>query len=264
QDLQNRWFDFGADSHINTYQHIRLTQDLPSQSGWLWSRLPLTQPNYQIEFEFKVGGKGSGIVGDGFAVWLTELGPVFGSRDNFHGLGVFFDTYANKRGSRQWPYVMAMNGDGATYDNDNDGEKNEIGGCHSNFRDRSIPTKGRLTYSEAASTVKLQLQVDDENRWDDCFTLFDIKLPVSPYLGFTAHTGEVHDAHDIISVSTTAIEKAEHIKPQQSYNTSPPRSRSGNSGFFGALKFIAGSVVFVGVVYAAYKFSQKKDHNKRF
>ena len=46
-------------------------------------------------------GKGDGLFGDGFAVWLTkervEMGPVFGNRDNFEGLGIFFDTYANSR-----------------------------------------------------------------------------------------------------------------------------------------------------------------------
>lgn len=34
-------------------------------------------------------------------VWLTKQrstpGPVFGSVDNFEGLGVFFDTYDNER-----------------------------------------------------------------------------------------------------------------------------------------------------------------------
>lgn len=59
--------------------------------------------NFQVEFEFAVGGKGDGLVGDGFAVWLTkeraEPGPVFGNRDNFEGMGIFFDTYANARQS---------------------------------------------------------------------------------------------------------------------------------------------------------------------
>lgn len=34
-------------------------------------------------------------------VWLTKdrltPGPVFGSKDNFNGLGIFFDTYDNER-----------------------------------------------------------------------------------------------------------------------------------------------------------------------
>ncbi|RSH91736.1 hypothetical protein EHS25_009105 [Saitozyma podzolica] len=54
-DLQNRWWDFGADAVINTNKHIRLTQDRPSQTGWLWSRMPLSVPNWQVDVEFKVG-----------------------------------------------------------------------------------------------------------------------------------------------------------------------------------------------------------------
>ncbi|KAG0298641.1 hypothetical protein BGZ98_000135, partial [Dissophora globulifera] len=151
QELQNRWFDFAGDTIINTNRHIRLTQDKPSQTGILWSRLPITASNFQIEFEFKVGGKSDGLCGDGFAVWLTkeraEMGPVFGNRDNFEGLGIFFDTYANSRQAHTFPYVTAMLGDGKTkYDSDSDGNSNSIGSCESDFRGQNIPTKGRISY----------------------------------------------------------------------------------------------------------------------
>lgn len=39
-ELQNRWFDFGGDTVINTNRHIRLTsRRLQGQQGYLWSRL---------------------------------------------------------------------------------------------------------------------------------------------------------------------------------------------------------------------------------
>jgi hypothetical protein len=38
----------------NTNKHIRLTQDRQSETGWLWSRMPIRVNNYQIEVEFKV------------------------------------------------------------------------------------------------------------------------------------------------------------------------------------------------------------------
>lgn len=71
-----------------------------------------------------MGGQAGHLYGDGFAskdhicihawmafstrftysillVWLTKdrlsPGPVFGSKDNFNGLGIFFDTYDNER-----------------------------------------------------------------------------------------------------------------------------------------------------------------------
>ncbi|KAG5352748.1 hypothetical protein C0989_000687 [Termitomyces sp. Mn162] len=84
QDLQNRWWDFGADAYVNTNKHIRLTQNRPSQMGWLWSRLALTAVNFVVEVEFKVSGDSSHLFGDGLAIWLTRErkieGPVFGNK----------------------------------------------------------------------------------------------------------------------------------------------------------------------------------------
>jgi len=58
--------------------------------------------NWQMVIQFSVHGQGKNLFGDGFAVWyakeLGELGPVFGSKDYFTGLGVFFDTYSNHNG----------------------------------------------------------------------------------------------------------------------------------------------------------------------
>jgi mannose-binding lectin 2 len=68
------------------------------------------------------------------AMWIirerAQVGPVFGSVDRFTGLGIFFDTYKNGRSGTIFPYVMAMLGDGQTsYDNFNDGQANDVGGC---------------------------------------------------------------------------------------------------------------------------------------
>lgn len=80
-----------------------------------------------------MSGTGS-LYGDGFAMWLTKdraiQGDVFGSKDDFEGLGIFFDTYKNNRPGTVFPYVMAMVGDGKTkYDKGNDGKANEVAGC---------------------------------------------------------------------------------------------------------------------------------------
>jgi len=132
-DMSSRWFDFGGDTIIRTDQYIRLASDAPSQSGWVFSRIPLTATNWEVEFEFSIAGKGH-LHGDGFAMWITkdraQPGPVFGHKDQFEGLGIFFDTYKNNRPGVVFPYVMAMLGDGkTTYDSANDGKANEIGGC---------------------------------------------------------------------------------------------------------------------------------------
>ena len=110
-----------------------MTSDRPSQSGWIYSRVPLTATNWQIEVEFSINGKGN-LFGDGFAMWVTKTraqqGDVFGMQDKFEGLGIFFDTYKNNRPGVVFPYVMAMMGDGQTsYDKSTDGKDNELAGC---------------------------------------------------------------------------------------------------------------------------------------
>lgn len=132
-DMQSRWFDFGGDAIIRTDRYIRLASDLPSQAGWIFSRVPLTATNWEIEIEFKISGQGN-LFGDGMAMWVTkdraQQGDVFGMKDNFEGLGIFFDTYKNNRPGVVFPYVMAMLGDGQTaYDKNNDGKANELAGC---------------------------------------------------------------------------------------------------------------------------------------
>lgn len=131
--MQSRWFDFGGDTLIRADKYIRLTAEQHSRAGWLFSRVPLTASNWEIEVEFKVHGTQT-LYGDGMAMWLTkeraQQGTVFGSADKFEGLGIFIDTYKNNRPGTVFPYVMAMMGDGQTsYDKEADGKANELAGC---------------------------------------------------------------------------------------------------------------------------------------
>ncbi|PLB39518.1 legume-like lectin family protein [Aspergillus candidus] len=209
-DFQSRWFDFGGDTVIRADKYVRLTADRPSQQGWIFSRVPLTATNWEIEVEFNIHGEGN-LHGDGFAMWLTKQratqGPVFGSADNFEGLGIFFDTYKNNRPGTSFPYVMAMMGDGkSSYDQAHDGKSNELAGCSARgLRGASVPTKARLTYFQDKS-LTLDLQYKAENTWTNCFTLTapetNIAIPSVAYLGFSGETGELSDNHDIISVKS--------------------------------------------------------------
>ena len=64
--MQSRWWDFGgnaiirADQYANPervcnhrmlmiYRYIRLTSDRPSQEGWIFSRVPLTATNWEVD-----------------------------------------------------------------------------------------------------------------------------------------------------------------------------------------------------------------------
>jgi len=248
QDLQNRWWDFGADAYVNTNKHIRLTRNRPSEMGWLWSRLPITAANFVIEVEFKVSGSKGHLFGDGLAIWLTrgrvQPGPVFGNVDKFDGLGVFLDTYANSRHAYAFPRVVGMLGDGKTeYDQAHDGEKNSIGGCSANFRSTNVATKLKLTYMKGGYLdVKIHYKAWDD--WTTCFTLRNVTLPDSPYLGFSAMTGDVADDHDIIGISTYSAILSSTDTPRNKF----AKGLAPDVAAPGWLWFIAKFLLFLGAV----------------
>lgn len=260
--MQSRWFDFGGSTVVRTDQYIRLTGQHPSSAGWVFSRVPLTATNWAVEVEFKIHGTGN-LFGDGMAMWFTteraQGGPVFGMKDQFEGLGLFFDTYKNNRPGTVFPYVMAMIGDGkTTYDQANDGKANELAGCSvRGVRNADIPTKALVTYFQDKSlTVDIMYKKEDE--WTRCFEVKNIKLPGVPYLGFSAETGELSDNHDIISVQTRNLYSASGSSStnagaagSKDYSRSKGgsrRSKKGGSWMMFFLKFM----LFGLLVVAAY------------
>ncbi|PHH79084.1 hypothetical protein CDD80_5643 [Ophiocordyceps camponoti-rufipedis] len=275
-ELQSRWFDFGGDTIVRTDSYIRLTSDRASQSGWLFSRVPLTATNWEIEVEFKISGKNN-LYGDGLAMWITkqrgQIGPVFGSIDRFEGLGIFIDTYKNGRQGTSFPYVMAMAGDGhISYDKSTDGKDHELAGCSARgLRSATMPTKLRLTYVQDKQ-LRLELQYKVEGEWELCFeTTKPPTLPNVAYLGFSAETGELSDNHDIISVAAKnlynhpAAAGASSSKQGSSSHGAPPSSLRPRGGswtwFFTKMMLL---IVVVAGGYAGWTAWRAKSRSHRF
>jgi mannose-binding lectin 2 len=274
-DLQSRWFDFGGSTVIRADQYIRLTGNHPSEAGWLFSRVPLTATNWEVEFEFKIHGSGT-LFGDGMAFWVTksrvEEGPVFGMKDEFEGLGIFFDTYKNNRPGVVFPYVMAMVGDGKTkYDQGNDGKANEPAGCSARgMRNPDFPTRAKVTYFQDKE-LTLDLMYKNEDEWTRCFSIPDIKLPGVSYLGFSAETGELSDSHDIISIETKNLYspsgqtgtgssgKKDHNRNKYR-GASPPQESASGGWFWFFMKFIIFGLTITGayVGFTIYR-SKRRD-----
>lgn len=265
--MQSRWWDFGGSTVVRADQYIRLTAQQPSQSGWIFSRVPLTATNWEIEVEFKIHGTGS-LFGDGMAMWVTkeraEQGTVFGMKDRFEGLGIFFDTYKNNRPGVVFPYVMAMMGDGQTpYDQANDGKANELAGCSARgLRNADLPTRAKITYFQDKSlTVDLMYKKEDE--WTKCFEVSDVKLPTVTYLGFSSETGELSDNHDIVKVDTknlyspsgsTKAAGSKDYSRGKGKKPKRPSSGGGGWGWFFLKVMIFGLVVAGGYVgFTAYR-----------
>ncbi len=85
-------------STICSNDQIRLTPSIKSQKGRIWAVNTMPSDNWEIEVTMRVNGRGR-IGADGMAVWYTDKvgteGPVFGSNDNWNGLGIFLDSFDN-------------------------------------------------------------------------------------------------------------------------------------------------------------------------
>lgn len=180
-------------------QYIRLTPDVQSKWGAVWNRVPCYLRDWEMQVHFKIHGQGKkNLNGDGFAIWYTkdrmQQGPVFGSKDNFLGLGVFVDTYPNeeKQQERVFPYISAMVNNGSlTYDHDRDGRPTELGGCTAMVRNLNHDTFLVIRYVKRRLTVLID--IDGKQEWRDCIDVPGVHLPRGYYFGTSSVTGDLSD-----------------------------------------------------------------------
>ncbi|CAB1322202.1 unnamed protein product [Coregonus sp. 'balchen'] len=58
---------------IITTEHVRLTPDLQSRQGAVWSRVPCYLRDWELQVHFKIHGQGKkNLNGDGMALWYTK------------------------------------------------------------------------------------------------------------------------------------------------------------------------------------------------
>ncbi|KAK3509267.1 hypothetical protein QTP70_028603, partial [Hemibagrus guttatus] len=205
-----------GDAMVTTDQ-VRLTPDMQSKQGAVWSRIPCHLKDWELQVHFKIHGQGKkNLNGDGLAVWYTkervQNGPVFGSKDFFTGLGVFIDTYPNEekhieaqkkrytpRTQRIFPYIIAMVGNGTiSYDHERDGRPTELGGCNAMVRNLKHDTFLFIRYVRRRLTV--MIDIDGQHEWRDCLDIPGVRLPQGYYFGASAITGDLSDNHDLISL----------------------------------------------------------------
>ncbi|KAL5263422.1 hypothetical protein ACHWQZ_G008706 [Mnemiopsis leidyi] len=207
-------------STIVSNNEIRLTPDHQSKAGRVWNTIPLMSRNWEILMEFKVHGQGRTLYGDGFALWYSHerqlmAGPVFGAKNGFNGLGIFFDTYSNHNGehSHGHPYISAVVHNGTqTYDHDSDGTHNELAGCQCSFRGQKHDTFVSIKYINNILTV--HTDVRGKSKWTKCFEVKNVVLPVGYHLGLSASTGDLADNHDVKMLKLYEVDLVEG----QTYN----------------------------------------------
>ena len=276
-------WDFQGSTMV-TSNYIRLTPDQRSKQGALWNKIPCRVRNWEVQISFKVTGSTKELFGDGFAFWYTkermENGPVFGSKDHFSGLAIIGDTYSNHNAHNhhQHPYLSAMVNNGSiSYDHDRDGTHTMLGGCTLQFRNMNHETWIAIRYENDKLTVSHDLH--NKRAWAPCFSVDGVKLPTGYYFGMSATTGDLSDAHDVISIKTYELDTADgvskeerpNIQPESEFVVTAPREHTEDPepSMSGIKKFLIGILVFVGIVVVVvigimiYQ-NQQANNRKRF
>lgn len=85
-------------SAIPSNDQIRITPSIRSQKGRIWCKNQVSNQDWEIEVALRISGRGR-VGADGMAIWYTDKigteGSVFGSNDNWNGLGLFLDSFDN-------------------------------------------------------------------------------------------------------------------------------------------------------------------------
>ena len=90
-----------------------------------------------------------------------------------------------------------MKGDGKIkYDHDFDGQGQEAGGCHFEYRNTKEPTKVRII--SLPEGIRMEYKTSNDLQYLICFTT-NVTVPTNQYIGFTGMTGGVSARHELIS-----------------------------------------------------------------
>ncbi|XKL65936.1 hypothetical protein PGB90_009356 [Kerria lacca] len=204
---------------IASGDNIRLAPSLKSQKGAIWTKTSVPFEWWDIDITFRITGRGR-IGADGMAFWYTIKpgdyeGTVFGSSDQWVGLGIFFDSFDNDNKHNN-PYIMAVLNDGTkVFDHSNDGANQMITGCLRDFRNKPFSTRAKIEYYKNTLTVLFHNgNTQNENDFEVCMRIENLSLPRNGYFGVSAATGGLADDHDVKQLLTHSLYPPGSISPQ--------------------------------------------------
>lgn len=80
---------------------VRLTPEASGKMGAVWAKSPSNLKEWVAVMSVRIKGSSPSIGSEGMALWYVEEpakpGPIFGSKDRWNGLGVFFDSHDNDK-----------------------------------------------------------------------------------------------------------------------------------------------------------------------
>lgn len=214
---------------IANEEMVRITPSLRSQKGQIWTRTPTDFDWWEVELVFRVTGRGR-IGADGLALWYTESkgveGPVFGSNDNWKGLGLFFDSFDNDNKHNN-PFIMAMINDGSqSYAHQLDGSTQQLAGCLRDFRNKPFPVRAKIEYYQNTFSVMFHNGMsNNEQDYEMCFRVENVVLPKHGYFGVTAATGGLADDHDALKFLTYSLQSPDASATDEAHIAEDERAK---------------------------------------
>eukprot|EP01127_Copromyxa_protea_P006189 TRINITY_DN15_c0_g2_i2.p1 TRINITY_DN15_c0_g2~~TRINITY_DN15_c0_g2_i2.p1 ORF type:complete len:388 (+),score=59.75 TRINITY_DN15_c0_g2_i2:23-1186(+) len=206
---------------------IQLTPNEGGVQGSLWNAKLNTLQDWEVVMGFVIG-KPTNLVGaDGMALWYTKTqgasGPVFGSEDNWQGMGLFFDSFDNDGDGQNPSVYMILNDGSLSFPHGQDGNPYIKARCTFNYRTSNYdgqyaaPTYVKVRYEAGVLSVSYDRNTVDSkgSEWSPCFSL-PVELPRQGYFGLSAATGGITDYHDVISFQTYKI-TPQNEKPQSEF-----------------------------------------------
>ena len=199
--VPNTWMTGGTATLTEDF--IRLTPDTGSAKGGVWNLRPMSARDWTAELEFEVQGRGR-VGADGMALWYTSTpayteGDAFGSLSSWRGLAVTIDTFDNDRKHDNPKIGVIVNDGSKTYDASTDGSELMLGSCVREVRNLNHPSKLRVTYLSGARRLNVDVDINNEGRWESCWAGDNVDLPAGYHFGITAATGGLTDNHDVRS-----------------------------------------------------------------
>ncbi|KAI4478070.1 hypothetical protein M0804_012261 [Polistes exclamans] len=217
------FWEYGGNA-IASAENVRVAPSLRSQKGAIWVKNPINFDWWEADIMFRITGRGR-IGADGLAFWYTSAkgaynGTVFGSSDQWNGLGVFFDSFDNDNKHNN-PYIMAVLNDGTKiFDHSNDGTTQLLSGCLRDFRNKPYATRARIEYYQNTLTLLFHSgMTNNEQDYETCFRAENVFLPKYGYFGISAATGGLADDHDVIHFLTTSLHRPGQL-PTDGYQVS--------------------------------------------
>lgn len=208
------------------------------QRAALWNPNPFVyRQGFNITLRTKITAASGPKTGKGLGLWLLEkpddapigeLGPVYGSRDYFRGLGIVLDTIDDDK-RRNNPSISAhyLNGT-VPYSHADDGVKTQLAGCVADYR-RAEVVATRVAYNGTTLTVHVDL--GGNNRFQKCLEVpLTMRTDRDWYMGVSAETiasEYPQETHEVVAIEVTGVPDWNAKRPQQKQQQQvPPQQQS--------------------------------------